>query len=322
MPQMPAVEVVACSFAYGKPSSGQREALDDVSFRVPQGSTFGLLGPNGSGKTTLFRILSTLLGPYRGSVKVFGADLADSGTASRRDLGVVFQSQSLDGRLTVEENLVHHGHMFGLRGTALAERIGEVLGQLGLEERRKDRVDTLSGGLRRRVDVAKGVLHRPRLLLLDEPSTGVDAAARRGFWRYLHELRRSEGVTIMLTTHVLDEAAECDHLVILDRGRLIGQGTPDSLKADLGGTVVTVGSDQPAETVQVLRDEFGVQDAWVHGREIRFTDAEGQDWTAPLLRRFGPQIESVRVARPSLEDVFLRHAGRAFRPDGDDEETA
>ncbi len=315
MPTLPAVEVSECSFTYGKPSAGSRPALDRVSFNVAQGAIFGLLGPNGSGKTTLFRILSTLLAPSGGSAKLFGVDVVDRALEARQHVGVVFQSQSLDRLLSVEENLVHHGHMYGMRGAALANRVSQVLERVGLSDRRKDRVDTLSGGLRRRADLAKGVLHGPRLLLLDEPNTGVDPVARRAFWGYLRELRQSEGVTVLLTTHSLDEADYCDQLAILDLGKLIRTGTPAELKAEIGGEVVTLVADQPTQVAAVLADEFAVRDPWLDGSEIRFAHAEGSKWMVRLMERFGAEVGSVRVSRPSLEDVFFQHAGRGFDPD-------
>ncbi len=305
-----AVEVSECAFRYGKTT-----ALAGVSFAVPQGTIFGLLGPNGSGKTTLFRILATLLAPDSGHARVFGADVAGEPLEVRRRMGVVFQSQSLDRRLSVEENLTHQGHLYGLRGALLAERIGEALDKVGLGDRGKDRVETLSGGLRRRADLAKCLLHLPRLLLLDEPSTGVDPGARLAFWRCLEELRRSEGVTVLLTTHLLEEADRCDRLAILDRGRLVREGAPSELKAEIGGAVVRVSADDPAEVAAALETEFEVRDAQVDGREVRFEHPDGGQWAYRLAGRFEDRIDSVTVSKPSLEDVFLHHAGRRFDPE-------
>ena len=312
MPAPAAVEVSECTYSYG-----ETRALDGVSFQVAPRSIFGLLGPNGSGKTTLFRILSTLLAPESGSARLFGIDVTERPIEARRQVGVVFQSQSLDSRLTVEENLVHQGHMYGLRGHGLAERIAEVLEKVGLADRRKDRVQTLSGGLRRRADLAKGLLHGPKLLLLDEPSTGVDPMARLAFWRYLEQLRSAAGVTVLLTTHLLEEADGCDELAILDRGKLIRQGTPADLKAEIGGEVVTLATGGAAAVATALAEEFAVQDARVDGDEIRFEHPEGSKWAARLMTRFGAQIESVKISRPSLEDVFLHHAGYGFYADSD-----
>lgn len=312
MPAPAAVEISECTYSYG-----ETRALDGVSFRVAPRTIFGLLGPNGSGKTTLFRILSTLLAPDGGSAKLFGVDVVERPIDARRQVGIVFQSQSLDPRLTVEENLVHQGHMYGLRGRGLAERIGDVLDKVRLVDRRKDRVETLSGGLRRRADLAKGLLHDPRLLLLDEPSTGVDPAARIAFWRYLEQLRSAAGVTILLTTHLLEEADACDELAILDRGKLIRQGAPADLKAEIGGEVVTLATSGASDIATALAEEFAVRDTRVNGGEIRFEHPEGSKWTARLMARFGDQIESVKISRPSLEDVFLHHAGYGFHSEND-----
>ncbi len=303
----PPVAVARCTFSYGK-----ARALDGVSFEVPRGVIYGLLGPNGSGKTTLFRILSALLRPESGMARIFGVDVAASPIKARRQIGVVFQSQSLDRRLTVEENLAHQGHMHGLWGRALADRISELLEKVGLGDRRKDRVDTLSGGLRRRADLAKGLLHSPRLLLLDEPSTGVDPQARLVFWSYLEGLRSSEGVTVLLTTHLLEEADSCDRLAILDHGRLIREGTPDDLKAEIGGEVVTLSSTVPDEIAATLKDEFAITDALVSEHGVRFEHPEASAWAARLMERFGSRVQSVKISHPSLEDVFLHHAGRGY----------
>ena len=312
MPTPAAVEVSNCTYSYG-----QKRALDGVSFQVEPRAIFGLLGPNGSGKTTLFRILSTLLCPESGSAKLFGIDVTERPIEARRQVGIVFQSQSLDPRLTVEENLVHQGHMYGLRGRGLAERIAEVLGRVQLEGRRKDRVETLSGGLRRRADLAKGLLHSPRLLLLDEPSTGVDPVARLAFWRYLEELRSSAGVTVLLTTHLLEEADACDELAILDHGKLIRHGAPSDLKAEIGGDVVTLASNEASDIATALTREFAIQHTHVNGNEVRFEDHEGSKWTARLMARFGNQIESVKISRPSLEDVFMHYTGHDFHAEID-----
>ena len=221
MASVPAVKVQDLVYRYG-----ERDALKGISFFVEPGEVFGLLGPNGGGKTTLFRILSTLLLPADGQAQVFGIDVAKDPLGVRRQIGVVFQNQSLDRRLTAAENLVHQGHLYGLRGSILRDRIDRVVDRVGLTDRRNSVVETLSGGMRRRLELAKGLLHRPRLLLLDEPSTGVDPGARRDFWDYLQLLRREEGVTILLTTHLLDEADKCDRLAILDEGSLVAEGTP------------------------------------------------------------------------------------------------
>ncbi len=307
MPAESAVEVRDVVFRYD-----DKAALAGISFDVPSASIFGLLGPNGSGKTTLFRILSTLLVPEDGSIKIFGIDVVKQPLEARKQIGVVFQSQSLDNRLTVQENLVHQGHMYGMRGEILSQRIDEVLERVRLTDRRKERIATLSGGLRRRADLAKGLLHSPRLLLLDEPSTGVDPNARLAFWQYLEELRASESVTVLLTTHLMDEASGCDQLVILDEGHLIREGTPSELTSEVGGEVVVLVTSTPAEIISVLNQQFSVQDVNVDGNVIRFEHPEAAKWAVKLMHGFEDSIESVKISKPSLEDVFIHHTGHGF----------
>src|SRR5882672_8865134 len=218
---------------------GERVALNKVSFEVPKGEIFGLLGPNGGGKTTLFRILSTLVRPTSGSASILGLDLLRDTAALRSRIGVVFQAPSLDKKLRVRENLAHQGHLYGLAGSALRGRIDHLLIEFNLRDRAHDLVETLSGGLQRRVEIAKSLLHRPELLLLDEPSTGLDPGARIDLWQTLYRLRDQQDVTILLTTHLMEEAARCDRVAILDRGRIVASGTPEALRAEIGGEVVS-----------------------------------------------------------------------------------
>ena len=303
----PAVEIDNLSYRYG-----DRTALDGVSFSVAPGEVFGLLGPNGGGKTALFRILSTLLVPETGSARLFGLDVALEPLAVRRRIGVVFQDQSLDRRLTAAENLVHQGHLYGLRGKELTRRTDDILERLGLSDRRDDVVETLSGGLRRRVELAKGLMHQPHLLLLDEPSTGIDPRARLDFWEHIQLLRREEGVTVLLTTHLLDEADKCDRLAILDRGALVGQGTPRALKQEIGGDVVVVLMSRDSESLsRQIRDRFGITAGVVNG-SVRFEHPEGAEMVAQLMQALADQIDSVTVSHPNLEDVFIHMTGHRF----------
>ena len=215
---------------------GERVALKGVSFQVAKGEIFGLLGPNGGGKTTLFRILSTLVMPREGNVRMFGIDVVREQVEIRRRIGVVFQSPSLDRKLTVLENLRHQGHLYNLRGPGLQSRIDQLLSRFGMSDRKGDLVETLSGGQRRRVELAKGLLHKPQVLLLDEPSTGLDPRVRRELSDYLERLRDEDGMTILLTTHLMEEADRCDRLAILDRGELVALSTPRELKEEsIGG---------------------------------------------------------------------------------------
>lgn len=284
---------------------GERTALDGVSFSVRRGEIFGLLGPNGGGKTTLFRILSTLMAPTEGRV------LMDGGPIDRHRIGVVFQSPSLDKKLTVRENLVHQGHLYGLRGPVLGSRIGELLARFGLADRANDFVEKLSGGLRRRVELAKGLLHQPELLLLDEPSTGLDPLARRELGDYLEELRKKDGMTALLTTHIMEEADRCDRLAIIDRGKLVAVDTPHALKERVGGDVITVGSIHPAELKVQIEKRFSVTTSMVEN-SIRIERPKGHEFVPTLVEAFPGEIDSVSVGKPTLEDVFIHLTGHRF----------
>jgi ABC-2 type transport system ATP-binding protein len=284
---------------------GQRTALDRVSFEVRQGEIFGLLGPNGGGKTTLFRILCTLMKPTEGRV------LMNGGAIDRRRIGVVFQSPSLDKKLTVRENLMHQGHLYGMHGQPLASRIAELLRRFGLADRTNDFVEKLSGGLRRRVELAKGLLHKPELLLLDEPSTGLDPLARRELGNYLEELRTNDGVTSLLTTHIMDEADRCDRLALLDRGKLVALDTPQALKERVGGDVINVGSANPGQLREQIEKRFGVK-AGVVERTVRIERQRGHEFVPDLVEAFPGEIDSVSVGKPTLEDVFIHLTGHRF----------
>jgi len=217
-----------------------RLALNGVSFEVQPAELFGLLGPNGSGKTTLFRILSTLMVPVAGQALILGHDAAKEPSQLRREIGVVFQAQSIDLKLTAAENLRHQGHLYGLHGGALRKRISAILERVGLSDRAKDKAETFSGGMQRRLELAKGLLHGPRVLLLDEPTTGLDPGARRDLWQYLRILRDEEHVTVLVTTHLMEEAERCDRLAILNEGKLVALGTPLELKREIGGDVMVL----------------------------------------------------------------------------------
>ncbi len=287
---------------------GSRDALSGVTLTVTRGEIFGLLGPNGGGKTTLFKILSTLLTPTSGRVTIFGHDLSREAGHIRRHLGVVFQQPSLDPKLTVAENLRHHGHLYGMRGPVLRERAAAMLARLGLLDRARDRVETLSGGLQRRVELAKALMPGPDLLLLDEPSTGLDPGSRRDFTHYLGHLRSEDGVTALLTTHILDEAERCDRLGILHEGRLVAVGTPGELKARVGGDVVIIHS-HVAETLGVkIRERYGVEPLLVDGN-LHVEMAQGHEFAREVAAAFGDAIETISFGRPTLEDVFIHLTG-------------
>jgi ABC-2 type transport system ATP-binding protein len=300
----PAVEVEGLRYAYG-----DREALAGVTFTVSRGEIFGFLGPNGGGKTTLFKVLSTLRPPTVGRVRVFGHDLARAPDAVRMRLGVVFQDPSLDLKLTVMENLLHHGHLYGLWGQALQSRAREVLEGLGLGDRARDLVETLSGGLRRRTELAKVLVHRPELLIMDEPSTGLDPGARQEFSAYLRRLRQQDGVTILLTTHLIEEAEQCDRVGFLHEGRVVAIGEPDALKGTVGGDVIVIDAHNPKELQGKMRDRFGCDAVLVDG-SLRVERPCGHEFVREVVEAFPGAVKSAAFGRPTLEDVFIRLAGR------------
>ncbi len=293
---------------------GSRLALDGLSFDVRPAQIFGLLGPNGSGKTTLFRILSTLMVPTSGHARIAGFDVAKEPNRVRQQTGIVFQASSLDVKLTVAENLMHQGHLYGLRGPQLQARAKEVLARVGLTNRAKDMVETLSGGQKRRVELAKGLIHSPSVLLLDEPSTGLDPGARIDLWNYLRILRDDQGVTVLVTTHLMEEAEHCDRLAILSAGKLVALGSPAELKAEIGGDVVqfeTCGPEAAAALGARIAERFAVAPSVV-GNAVRVEREHGHRFLTEVVEAFPGAIESVSVSKPSLEDVFIQRTGHRF----------
>lgn len=269
------------------------------------------MGPNGGGKTTLFRLLSTLIPIQQGTARVLGYDVARETAEVRLRIGVVFQAPSLDKKLTVAENLQHQGHLYGMSGSALTRRADEMLGRLGLSDRRRDLVETLSGGLRRRVELAKGMLHRPRLLLLDEPSTGLDPAARADLWDYLRQVRADDGVTVVLTTHLLEEADKADRLAILNAGSLVALDTPDRLRASVGGDTLTIETDDAPALASAITDRFGLIAHDVDG-SVRLELPDAAEWVPRLIESLPGRIQSITLGKPTLEDVFIARTGHKF----------
>jgi ABC-2 type transport system ATP-binding protein len=321
----PAVEVDCLTHSYPRPRGPAARfrkktgpgpetsapALTDVSFDVPPGEMFCLLGPNGSGKSTLFRILSTLMKQASGSVRIFGADLGQNLIASRRRIGVVFQRPSLDQKLTARENLDCQGELYGLSGSSLKTRIGEKLARVGMNDRADELIETLSGGMQRRVELAKAMLHEPQLLILDEPSTGLDPGARKDFDGYLKELCAGENVTVLLTTHLLDEADLCDRIAILDRGSLVALGSPAELKRAIGGDIVSITTPDTEAVSRLLRESFGGTPQII-GRTVRIERANGHEFIPQLVRSFPGKIDAVTYSKPTLEDVFIAKTGHTF----------
>lgn len=329
-----AIHVQELSHQYPPPKQSRRTkdqpkpralALDGVGFEVKPGEIFGILGPNGSGKSTLFKVLATMLrtdpgdSRTKGAARIMGHDVVLNPDRVRQQLGVVFQSPSLDGKLTAAENLRHHGRLYGIGRFELSKRINHWLAHWNLTDRQHELVERYSGGMRRRVEVAKAILHEPKLLLMDEPSTGLDPAARRDLWDMLLELREKRGMTIVLTTHLMDEADRCDRLAIMNEGKLIAADTPDRLKAKIGGDIITVEPESPdiAERLAVkIEERFG---PWeknatpivIDGR-VRFEKPDGARVVADVAAAYPNHIRGLSVGRPTVEDVFLRLTGASL----------
>ncbi len=299
----PILEVDGLAFAYG-----DHVALDGLSFSVRRGEIFGLLGPNGGGKTTLFRILATLLTPRSGTARVAGHDVVREPQAVRENIGVVFQAPSLDGKLTVRENMRHQGHLYGMSGSVLEARMDEMLDRVAMRTRENDRVDALSGGMKRRVDLAKGLMHRPALVLLDEPTTGLDPGARIDLWEHLAAARAEDGLSVLVTTHLMEDADRCDRLLIVDRGRIVALDTPEALREGVGGDVVVARTRDPRGLAEEVRRRFA-EDVEVVDDTIRIRRARGHEFVPALFEAFPGRIEAVSVGKPTLEDVFIQRTG-------------
>ena len=297
---------------------GDRVAVNDLCLRMPPGIIFALLGPNGGGKTTLFRLLSTLIPLQSGNISILGLNITENANAVRHAIGVVFQAPSLDKKLTVHENLRHQSRLYGLRPPIARQRENEMLHRLGIEDRVGHLVETLSGGLRRRVELAKGLLHNPRVLLLDEPSTGLDPGARSDLWDYLGQLRDEDGVTIMLTTHLLEEAERADRIGILHAANLVAEGTPHDLRATVGGNSITIETEDPDELASLITDRFDLQSR-VLGTTVRLEQPDGHRWITQLVEAFPGKIQAVTLGKPTLEDVFIDRTGHRFWSDGEED---
>lgn len=300
-----AVDVDAVSHRYGT-----HEALCGLTLRVEQGEVFALLGPNGSGKTTLFRLLSTLARLQSGRILLFGHSVAAETALVRSSLGIVFQSPSLDRKLTVLENIRCQAALYGLSGTALATRIDEVARQLGIQDRLQSKAEDLSGGLKRRVELAKGILHRPRLLLMDEPSTGLDPASRLDMWHTIKELQRTSGVTVLLTTHLLEEADKADRIAIMHQGSTVAVGRPRDLRQELGEQVLSISTSEQVDVMAWLVGQ--AINAQQVDQQIRVVGAQAANLVAPLAKEFGERIQTLTLGQPSLEDVFVARTGHRF----------
>ena len=291
---------------------GRRTALDDVSFSVDRASFFALLGPNGCGKTTLLRILTTLLTPTKGAAFVGGANVVTERARVLEQIGVVFQHPSIDRELTVEENLYCQGQLYGMTGRPLRDRVRNLLAVFGIDDRARERTATLSGGLQRKVELAKALLHDPQLLILDEPGAGLDPSARLAMMALIEELRDTHGLTCLLTTHLMDEADRCDQVGILDEGRLVALDSPASLKGATGKDVVTIDTASPKEVITTLAKRFGIG-AQIVASSVRFELKRGATFLPELMTVLDEKAERVTVAKPTLDDVFLRMTGHRLQ---------
>lgn len=301
-----ALEIDSVSYRYG-----DKLALDRLSFNVESGTIFGILGPNGSGKSTLFRLVSTLSAVHEGSIRVFGCCTKRDTAAVRSLLGVVFQSPSLDRKLTVLENLRCQAALYGMTGNARNARIDEVCSLLGIAERLKDRCEKLSGGLKRRVELAKGLLHKPKVLLMDEPSTGLDPAARLDLWHAISNLKQDYGTTIVLTTHLLEEADKCDMIAIMNAGTLVALDAPDRLRAEGGETVITITTNSPEEVAAAIRDRLNLEPQTT-STEVRLRLPNAGERIHQIMEVSQSKATSINIGRPSLEDVFIAKTGHEF----------
>ena len=303
----PAIEVVGLEKRYG-----DVEAVRGVDFRVEAGETFGFLGPNGAGKSTTINILCTLARATAGTARVAGHDVRTERDAVRRSIGLVFQDPTLDADLTAEQNLRFHAELYGVPRAVLDERIGDMLRMVGLTERRRSVVQTFSGGMKRRLEIARGLLHSPRVLFLDEPTIGLDPQSRASVWDYIQALREREDITVFLTTHYMDEAEHCDRIAIMDAGRIVALDTPEALKAGVGKDRVQITTADDEAAIAALRSRFGIE-AGMHSGEVTFAVADGERFVPRLFAELGVPIRSVSVSSPSLDDVFLAHTGNTIR---------
>jgi ABC-2 type transport system ATP-binding protein len=291
---------------------GDVDAVKGIDLAVAPGEVFGFLGPNGAGKSTTIKILCTLARPTAGEARVAGFDVTTERDEVRRHIGLVFQDTTLDDYLTAEMNLRFHAELYGIPRAQVAPRLRQVLEMVGLWDRRTHRVQTFSGGMKRRLEIARGLMHSPRVLFLDEPTVGLDPQTRASIWSYIRELRAREQMTIFMTTHYMDEAEYCDRIAIIDAGALVALGTPEHLKAAVGKDRVSITTADDALAMQRLRERLGVEPAIREGH-IMFAVAGGEQFVPRLFAELGVPIRSVAVARPSLDDVFLAHTGTTIR---------
>ena len=294
---------------------GELAAVDGVSFGVREGEIFGFLGPNGAGKTTTINILCTLLRPTSGSATLCGHDVEREPNEVRRSVGLVFQDPSLDDKLSALQNLEFHVGVYNVPRAVAGQRIEEVLRMVDLWERRKDTVRAYSGGMRRRLEIARGLLHYPRVLFLDEPTLGLDPQTRFHIWEYILDLRRRENITVFLTTHYMDEANVADRIAVIDYGRIVALDTPDALKRMVGGDIVTVKVAQPDAAMAEIKQRYGI-DSRHDSEGVSFEVPNGEEFIPALVRDFQSGMQAISVRRPTLDDVFMKLTGHEIREEG------
>ena len=291
---------------------GELEAVKGVSFTVKEGEIFGFLGPNGAGKTTTINILCTLLKPTAGQARVNGHDVIKERSQVRRSIGLVFQEPALDDYLTAEQNLRFHGYAYGVPKNVLEPRLKELLEMMELWDRRKGKISTYSGGMKRRLEIARGLLHHPRVLFLDEPTLGLDPQTRRRIWDYIHDLRKRENLAIFMTTHYMDEAENCDRIAIIDYGRIVALDTLEKLKDGVGGDVISIKTEDNEEAVRLLEGQYKFKPVIENGI-VSFTVSHGEEFLPGFVSGFPLRLISIGLRRPTLEDVFLKLTGRNIR---------
>jgi ABC-2 type transport system ATP-binding protein len=291
---------------------GEIEAVRGIDFEVDVGETFGFLGPNGAGKSTTIKILCTLARPTSGSARVAGHDVVQERDAVRRNIGLVFQDTTLDNYLTGAQNLRFHADLYGVPAAAVAPRMQQVMEMVGLWDRRDSLVMTYSGGMQRRLEIARGLLHAPHVLFLDEPTVGLDPQTRASIWQYINELKAREDITIFLTTHYMDEAEHCDRIAIIDHGKIVAIDTPEALKASVGKDRVQIHTSDDPAAIAELRASFGIE-AGIHEGAVTFSVESGEEFVPRLFARLSVPIRTVSVSRPSLDDVFMSYTGTTIR---------
>jgi len=291
---------------------GQLVAVDKVSFGVKEGEIFGFLGPNGAGKTTTINILCTLLKPTEGRAIVNGFNVIKERDQVRESIGLVFQESTLDDYLTAEQNLRFHAYAYGMPKDILEPRLKELLEMVELWDRRKGKISTYSGGMKRRLEIARGLLHHPKVLFLDEPTLGLDPQTRSRIWNHIRELRKRENLAIFMTTHYMDEAENCDRIAVIDYGKIVALDTPDKLKDAFGGDVVAIKTEDNDEAVRLLKDQYKLESNQENGT-VRFTVPHGEEFLPGFVSGFPIHLISIGLHRPTLEDVFLKLTGRAIR---------